>query len=96
AYLEVQQQFGSFDRYLWQFVDGIPVQNTWQHPGEVPAQTPLAERLSRDLRQRGFKFVGPTICYAFMQAVGLVNDHLLSCHRHAALTGSAVDRATIR
>ncbi len=92
AYLEVQHQFGSFDRYLWRFVDGIPVQNTWQYPGEVPAQTPLAEQLSRDLRQRGFKFVGPTICYAFMQAVGLVNDHLLTCPRHAALTGPAADR----
>jgi DNA-3-methyladenine glycosylase I len=86
AYLEVQGRFGSFDRYLWQFVDGIPVQNTWQHPHEVPAQTPLAEQLSRDLRQRGFNFVGPTICYAFMQAVGLVNDHLLTCFRHAALS----------
>jgi len=96
AYLEVQHQFGSFDRYLWQFVEGIPVQNAWQHPGEVPAQTPLAEQLSRDLRQRGFRFVGPTICYAFMQAVGLVNDHLQSCPRHAALTGPTTGKPATR
>jgi DNA-3-methyladenine glycosylase I len=86
AYLEVQNNFDSFDRYLWRFVDGIPVQNAWRQLSEVPAQTPLAESLSKDLRQRGFKFVGPTICYAFMQAVGLVNDHLETCHRHAELT----------
>ncbi len=85
AYLDIQGQFGSFDHYLWQFVEGVPIQNAWRHPGEVPAQTPVAERLSKDLRQRGFKFVGPTICYAFMQAVGLVNDHLLTCSRRAEL-----------
>jgi DNA-3-methyladenine glycosylase I len=96
AYLEVQGQFGSFDRYLWRFVDGVPVQNAWQHPGEVPAQTPLSEQLSKDLRQRGFKFVGPTICYAFMQAVGLVNDHLRGCSRHAALNGPVAGRAATR
>ncbi len=96
SYLAVQDQFGSFDRYLWQFVDGVPVQNTWQHPCEVPAQTSLAVQLSRDLHQRGFKFVGPTICYAFMQAVGLVNDHLSTCSRHAALSGPSTGRAASR
>ncbi len=96
AYLEVQDQFGSFDRYLWSFVDGVPIQNAWQHPGEVPAQTALSERLSRDLRARNFKFVGSTICYAFMQAVGLVNDHLCTCHRHAALSVPATGRAAGR
>jgi DNA-3-methyladenine glycosylase I len=85
AFLEVQAHFGSFDRYLWRFVDGVPIQGAWQTMSEVPAQAPVAESLSKDLRERGFKFVGPTICYAFMQAVGLVNDHLLGCPRRADL-----------
>ncbi len=85
AYLEVQDQFGSFDRYLWRFVDGVPIQSAWRDLLEVPAQTPLSQQLSQDLQQRGFKFVGSTICYAFMQAIGLVNDHLVSCPRHADL-----------
>ncbi|MDE2260166.1 MAG: DNA-3-methyladenine glycosylase I, partial [Betaproteobacteria bacterium] len=85
AYLEVQDQFGSFDRYLWRFVDGVPIQGAWQDLLEIPAQTPLSQQLSQDLQQRGFKFVGSTICYAFMQAVGLVNDHLVSCPRHTDL-----------
>ncbi len=85
AYLEVQDQFGSFDRYLWRFVDGVPIQSAWRDLLEVPAQTLLSQQLSQDLRQRGFKFVGSTICYAFMQAIGLVNDHLVSCPRHADL-----------
>lgn len=85
CYLEVQQRFGSFDAYLWQFVGGRPIVNTWHHAGEVPAKTPLSDQLSRDLRQRGFKFVGSTICYALMQAVGMVNDHTVDCFRHAEL-----------
>jgi DNA-3-methyladenine glycosylase I len=82
AFLAVQEEFGSFDAYLWRFVDGRPVQNRWQRLRDLPAQTPASEALSRDLRQRGFRFVGPTICYAHMQATGMVNDHLLGCFRY--------------
>ncbi len=90
AFLQVQAEFGRFDTYLWQFVDGQPIQNRWVTLAELPAQTPQAEAMSRDLKRRGFKFVGPTICYALMQAAGLVNDHTLDCFRHrevAALAG---------
>ena len=82
AFLEVQAEFGSFDAYVWRFVDGKPKRNAWRALGQVPAVTPEAEALSRDLRARGFKFVGPTICYAHMQATGMVNDHLVSCFRY--------------
>jgi DNA-3-methyladenine glycosylase I len=85
AFMQVQKEFGSFDRFVWPFVGGKPVWNDWKDLTEVPAQTPQSEALSRDLRARGFKFVGPTICYAFMQAVGMVNDHLVGCFRHAEL-----------
>lgn len=85
AFLAVQTQHGSFARYLWDFVDGRPVHNAWSAQADVPASSPLAERLSRDLRRRGFSFVGPTICYAYLQAVGLVNDHLSTCFRHREL-----------
>ncbi len=81
AFLHIQQQFGSFDAYVWRFVDGQPLQNAWKTLKEVPAVTPQAKAISKDLLQRGFKFVGPTICYAFMQAVGMVNDHLVTCPR---------------
>ncbi len=81
AFLEVQNEFGSFDRYIWQFVDGAPVQNRWRALGELPAQTGQSIAMSKDLKRRGFRFVGPTICYAFMQAAGLVNDHVLGCFR---------------
>ena len=80
--LAVRKEFGSFDTYIWGFVDGRPVRNTWRTMDEIPAETETSRRMSRDLAARGFKFVGPTICYALMQAVGLVNDHLVSCHRH--------------
>jgi len=86
AYLAVQQAFGSFDAYLWQFVEGIAIQNHWTTAAECPVSTPVSDRLSKDLRQRGFSFVGSVICYSYMQAVGLVNDHLQGCFRHAALT----------
>ena len=76
---------GSFDAYLWNFVGGRPIQNRRRRMADVPAVTPEAEALSRDLKRRGFRFVGPTICYAFMQAVGMVNDHELRCFRHAEL-----------
>jgi DNA-3-methyladenine glycosylase I len=82
AFLAVQEGFGSFDAYLWEFIDGKPIVNRWRTMKEVPVQTPVAETLSKDLKRRGFKFVGPTICYAFMQAVGMVNDHIVDCFRH--------------
>ena len=81
AVLAVQREHGSFDAYLWRFVDGRPVQHRWRAPREVPAETETARLLSRDLKARGFGFVGPTICYAFMQASGMVNDHLVGCFR---------------
>ncbi len=84
AFLEIQGSYGSFDAYLWRFVDGRPIDGKRSSMAEVPASTPLSDALSRDLRKRGFRFVGSTIIYAYMQAMGLVNDHLLHCHRHAA------------
>jgi DNA-3-methyladenine glycosylase I len=82
AFLRVRAEFGSFDRYLWAWVEGRPIVNRWARLEEVPAETPLSAALSRDLKKRGFKFVGPVICYAYMQAVGLVNDHLITCPQH--------------
>jgi len=87
AFLAVQREFGSFAAYAWRFVDDRPRQNAWRTLAEVPAVTPQAEALSRDLRKRGFRFVGPTITYAFMQATGLVNDHLTTCPRWRSLGG---------
>ncbi|MGA2447019.1 MAG: DNA-3-methyladenine glycosylase I [Opitutaceae bacterium] len=84
AFLAVQRGFGSFDRYIWQFTGGRPIQNAWRSIKQVPARTPESDAMSRDLRERGFKFVGSTICYAHMQATGMVNDHLVTCPRHAA------------
>jgi len=82
GYLDIMEKEGSFSEYLWKYVDGRPTQNSWQTMEEVPAQTPISVALSKDLKKRGFTFVGPTIIYAFMQAVGMVNDHLVSCFRH--------------
>jgi DNA-3-methyladenine glycosylase I len=82
AFLEVQARCESFAQYIWAFVDGQPIQNHWRSLAEVPAVTPLAEQISRDLRRRGFNFVGPRIIYAYMQATGMVNDHLVTCFRH--------------
>lgn len=82
AVLEIQQAFGSLDAFLWQFVDGVPIQNAWQELKDIPAQTPLAEAMSKELKQRGLNFVGPTICYALMQSIGMVNDHLVDCFRY--------------
>lgn len=84
AFQAVQQEFGSFDRYVWRFVGGSPITNHRRNRHAVPARTPESDALSKDLLARGFKFVGSTICYAFMQATGLVNDHLVTCPRHAA------------
>jgi DNA-3-methyladenine glycosylase I len=85
AFLRVQEQFGSFDHYIWQFVKGRPIQNSWKKITDIPSSTPESEAMSRDLQKRGFKFVGTTICYAFMQAVGMVNDHVVSCFRYGKL-----------
>ena len=82
AFLAVQEEFDSFDSYIWRFVDDRPTQNAWTTLEEVPAQTPVSNAMSKDLRKRGFTFVGPTICYAHMQATGMVNDHLVGCFRH--------------
>jgi len=82
AFLKVQDEFGSFDKYIWGFVGGAPIKNTWQGLGEIPAETDISRAMSKDLLKRGFKFVGPTICYSFMQACGLVNDHIESCFRY--------------
>lgn len=81
AFLKVQEEFGSFDAYQWRFVDGRPIRNAWRNIKEVPASTPVSDAMSRDLKQRGFRFVGTTICYAHMQAVGMVNDHTVDCFR---------------
>ncbi len=92
AWLDVVDRFGSFSAYQWQFVDGRPIVNRWRDRQEVPASTPLSDAFSRDLRQRGFSFVGTTIVYAHMQAIGMVNDHLVSCFRHAELARKAGGR----
>ena len=81
-FLEVQQEFGSFDRYIWRFVDGKPIRNRFRSLSELPARTPLSDAISRDLKERGFKFTGSTIVYAHMQATGMVNDHMLHCFRY--------------
>ncbi|PKQ61497.1 DNA-3-methyladenine glycosylase [Labilibaculum manganireducens] len=85
AFLEVQKEFGSFDHYIWSFTDGKTIQNHWTSMSEVPASTPESEAMSKDLKKRGFKFVGPTICYAFMQATGMVNDHTTDCFRYKSV-----------
>ena len=85
AFLEVQNEFGSFNRYIWQFVEGVPTQNRWNTMVQVPANTTESDAMSKDLKGRGFGFVGTTICYAFMQSTGMVNDHLVSCFRHRAV-----------
>lgn len=85
AFLKVQEEFGSFDKYIWDFCNGKPIRNEWQTLKEIPAKTPLSETISNDLIKRGFRFVGPTIVYAHMQATGMVNDHLVACHRYRAV-----------
>jgi DNA-3-methyladenine glycosylase I len=85
AFLRVQEEFGSFDAYVWGFVGGETIHNEWRTMGEIPAKTPEAERMSADLKKRGFRFVGPTICYAHMQATGMVNDHTVDCFRYEEL-----------
>jgi len=89
AALRVAAEQGSLDRYIWSFVDGRPIQNRWEQLGELPAETDASRAMSRDLKRRGFSFVGPTICYAFMQSAGLVNDHQISCFRYAEVAALA-------
>lgn len=86
AWIEIEEREG-FDRFLWRYVDGAPLQNNFADLEAVPAQTPLSERISKDLKKQGFRFCGPTIVYAFMQAVGMVNDHVITCERHSQLGG---------
>jgi DNA-3-methyladenine glycosylase I len=85
AFLDVQESFGSFNAYIWRFVDGRPLNNAWNTHADIPVSTRISELMSKDLKKRGFKFVGGTICYAFMQATGMVNDHTVDCYRHAEI-----------
>lgn len=86
-FLEIRQEFGTFSRYIWQFTGGQPKINKWQNMKQIPTHSPASDAMSRDLKARGFKFVGTTICYAFMQGIGMVNDHIVSCHRYLNLSG---------
>ena len=86
AFMLVQKQYSSFSSYIWDFVSGKPIINQYKTLKQIPAHTPLAEKISKDLKQKGFKFVGPTVVYAHMQATGMVNDHLIDCHRHSEIT----------
>ena len=92
-FLAVQEEFGEFDKYIWEFVGNKPKQNTWKSIKQVPAKTSESDAMSKDLKRRGFKFVGSTICYAFMQAVGMVNDHLVGCFRHGELRTAVTKRS---
>lgn len=96
AFLEVQDEFSSFDAYIWRFAGGKPVTNRRRSMKQVPGRTPRSDAMSADLKARGFRFVGSTICYAFMQAVGMVNDHLVGCFRHGEVLGAAVQPAARR
>ncbi|OGT75077.1 MAG: DNA-3-methyladenine glycosylase [Gammaproteobacteria bacterium RIFCSPLOWO2_12_47_11] len=85
SFIGIREEFGTFDKYIWSFVDGEPIRNRWKTLQQVPANTTISEAMSKDLRKRGFTFVGSTICYAFMQAVGMVNDHTVNCFRHGEI-----------
>ncbi len=89
AFLSIQEEVGSFDQFVWRFVDGKPIQNAWRSLADLPAHTERSGAMSAELRHRGFKFVGPTICYAFMQAIGMVNDHLVRCFRYSIIRGTS-------
>ena len=89
AFLKIQQQYGSFDRYIWQFVDGKSIQNQWIQSNQIPVSTDVSEQMSKSLKQQGFKFVGETICYAYMQAIGMVNDHTVDCFRYQQIEAMA-------
>lgn len=92
AALDVRAEFGSLDDYFWRFVDGRPIANVWRDIGQVPARTPISDAMSKDMKKRGFKFVGATICYAHMQAIGMVNDHTVDCFRHRELAAATTGR----
>ncbi len=92
----IQDEFGSLDAYLWRYVDGVPVQNTWQSMADIPVKTERSDMMSKDLKRRGCSFVGSTICYAFMQAVGMVNDHTIGCFRHKEVRALPVEQARVR
>jgi DNA-3-methyladenine glycosylase I len=92
AFLSIQDEFGSFDAYIWRFVDGKPIQNKWKTLKQLPARSKESDALSKDLKQRGFNFVGSTICYAFMQAAGMVNDHIVTCYRHREVAALAKNK----
>ena len=92
TFLDVSAAHGSFERYIWRFVDFTPIQNRWRTISEIPAMTAESDRMSRDLKKRGFKFVGATICYAYMQSVGMVNDHVVDCFRHPIIAGNQPPR----
>ncbi|MBN2383979.1 DNA-3-methyladenine glycosylase I [bacterium] len=92
AFLRVRDEFGTFQDYIWDFVGGKPIINAWHSLNQLPAQTDLSRRMSKDLSKRGFKFVGPVICYSFMQAIGLVNDHLVDCFRYAEINDRIISR----
>jgi DNA-3-methyladenine glycosylase I len=94
AVLKIREQFGSFDCYLWRFVNGRPIRNSWKRMSDIPSSTPRSDAMSKDLRQREFRFVGTTICYAFMQAVGMVNDHITDCFRYGELTADRTVRSS--
>jgi len=94
-FLEIQEEFGSFDAYIWSFVEGETIQNSWNNMSEIPANTPLSDTMSKALKKRGFKFVGSTICYAFMQAIGIVNDHLVDCFYHNKIGSSVIMQENI-
>ena len=89
AFLQLQKEFGSFNHYIWQFVNGKPIRNSWKKITDIPSSTPESAAMSKDLQKRGFKFVGTTICYAFMQAVGMVNDHVVGCFRYGELKNNS-------
>ncbi len=91
AFLVTQDEFGTFNHFVWRFVDGSPIQNARKSLPEIPSRTPASDALSKELKRRGFRFVGSTICYAFMQAVGMVNDHLVDCFRHTQASGNSID-----
>ena len=95
-FLHVREQFGSFDRYIWQFFNGRPIQNSREKISDIPSSTPESEAMSKDLRKRGFKFVGATICYAFMQAVGMVNDHVVGCFRYKEIKNKGGHNEPVR
>jgi DNA-3-methyladenine glycosylase I len=96
AFLQLQKEAGSFDSYIWQFVNGKPIRNSWKKITDIPSSTPESDAMSKDLRKRGFKFVGTTICYAFMQAVGMVNDHVVDCFRYRELNSKVKRTQSVR